>query len=68
MGGECATPGWGRNVRLPEITAGLLPWYLFLDDIYELHFTYNITMASSSSDIRKCVFKLFEIYVIQQLG
>ena len=33
------------------ITAGLLPWYLTLTDIYELHFMYDITMTSRSSDI-----------------
>ena len=31
-----------------EITAGLLPWYSTLNDIYELHFTYDITMTSRS--------------------
>ena len=46
-----------------ELTAGLLPWYLSLDDIHELHFTYDITMTSTSSDIRKSVFNLFEVYV-----
>ena len=46
-----------------EVTAGLLPWYLTLTDIYELHLMYDITMTSRSSDIKKSVFNLFEIYV-----
>ena len=36
-----------------EITAGLLPWHLTLTDIYELHFMYDITMTSRSSDNKK---------------
>ena len=46
-----------------EITAGLLPWYLTQIDIYELHFMYDITVTSRSSDIKKSVFNLFEVYV-----
>ena len=39
-----------------EITTGLMPWYLTLTDINELHFMYDITMTSRSSEIfKKCV-------------
>ena len=46
-----------------EIIAGLLPWYLIVTDIYELHFMYDITMTSRSSDIKESVFNLFGVYV-----
>ena len=45
-----------------EIIAKLLPWYLTFDDVYELQLTYDLTVSSRSSTIKKNVFTLFEKY------